>query len=183
MAPSFTGHLISPIAGLPATGVARNPAPLAEVGGRSAARFSAIKADIAGHLACPELTVGAVAVRQGITPRYVQQLFEREGMTFSQFVRWQRLARACRMLRDPLHARWTITAIALEAGFTDLSHFNHCFRRRYRASPSEVRRAALRGQLPLGEPTSSFLGKSEFAPVQDGQTAETRVVRGHRRSL
>ena len=73
-------------------------------------------------------------------------------MTFSQFVRGQRLACACRMLGDPLHTHWSITAIAFEAGFNDLSYFDRSFRRRYAASPSDVRRAALRGQLPLSEP-------------------------------
>jgi AraC-like DNA-binding protein len=149
---------------LPATGAAA----LAKTGGMAAARLGAIKADIDKHLACPELTVGAVAARQGITPRYVQLLFEREGTTFSDFVRGQRLVRACRMLGDPLRARWSITAIAFEAGFGDLSYFNRSFRRRYAACPSDVREAALRGQLRFNEPASSFLDKSEFAPVQDG---------------
>src|SRR5262245_7759700 len=112
MAPSCRNDLNSPSGCLLAVGAARDPATPIEVGGRSVVRLSAIKADIANHLACPELTVGAVAVRHGITPRYVQLLFEREGLTFSKFVREQRLERACRMLGDPLHARWSITAIA-----------------------------------------------------------------------
>jgi hypothetical protein len=37
--------------------VARNPPPFAESCGRSLARLSAIKTDIAVHLAHPELTV------------------------------------------------------------------------------------------------------------------------------
>jgi AraC-like DNA-binding protein len=40
---------------------------------------------------------------------------------------------------DPRHAGSTISAIALAAGFGDLSHFNRNFRRRYGASPSELR--------------------------------------------
>jgi len=141
---------------------------IAEVRGMRAARLSAIKADIAGHLAGRELTVAAVAGRQGVTPRYVQRLFGQEGTTFSQFVLRQRLTQAHRMLADPLCARWPITAIAFEAGFGDLSYFNRSFRRRYAASPSDVRKAPLQRQLSIRNPASSLPDKSEFAPVQDG---------------
>jgi AraC-like DNA-binding protein len=48
------------------------------------------------------------------------------------------------MLADPGFAAWTIGAIAYEAGFGDLSHFNRSFRRRYGASPSDVRNEAAR---------------------------------------
>jgi AraC-like DNA-binding protein len=47
-------------------------------------------------------------------------------------------------LTDPRCAGWTITAIAFEAGFGDLSTFNHAFRKAYACSPSDVRAAARR---------------------------------------
>ena len=53
------------------------------------------------------------------------------------------------VLRDPRFAERTITAIAYEAGFGDLSYFNRAFRRRYGETPSDVRAAAVRF-LPLG---------------------------------
>jgi AraC-like DNA-binding protein len=43
------------------------------------------------------------------------------------------------MLIDPRCADHTISAVAYEAGFGDLSYFNRTFRRRYGATPSEVR--------------------------------------------
>jgi AraC-like DNA-binding protein len=67
-------------------------------------------------------------------------LFESEGTTFSQFALAERLACAHRLLLDPRHAHQSIGAIAYASGFGDLSHFNHAFRRRYGATPSEVRR-------------------------------------------
>ena len=78
----------------------------------------------------------ALAARQGISPRYVQLLFDAEGTTFTAYVLDQRLARVHKMLRDPHYASWTISAVAYEAGFGDISHFNRSFRRRYSASPS-----------------------------------------------
>jgi len=72
----------------------------------------------------------------------VQALFESDGTTFSQFLLGERLARVYRMLHDPLQAPRSVSAIAYEAGFGDLSHFNRAFRRRYGATPSDVRAAA-----------------------------------------
>jgi AraC-like DNA-binding protein len=69
-------------------------------------------------------------------------LFEAEGVTFSEFVLSRRLTRAHRMLSDSRHAHLTISALAFECGFGDLSYFNRVFRRLYGATPSDVRQAA-----------------------------------------
>lgn len=104
-----------------------------------AARLQAIKTDIVANLEDGALTIGAVAARHGVTSRYVHYLFEREGITYTQFVLRQRLECAYRMLRDPRLAGSSITAIAYGVGFGDLSYFNRMFRRQYRRTPSEVR--------------------------------------------
>jgi len=90
------------------------------------------------------LSLTAVAARHRVTPRYVQALFEDDDTTFSQFLLGERLARAHRMLRDPLQTTHRISAIAYAAGFSDLSYFNRAFRRRFGATPSDVRAAARR---------------------------------------
>ena len=120
--------------------------PIAPPAGRGlqAARLRAIKDDVLANLHCLDLTVGAVATRQRMTPRHVQRLFDEDGVTFSQFVREQRLARARRMLASPHCSDRPITTIAFDAGFADLSHFNHAFRRFYGMTPSDVRAAARR---------------------------------------
>lgn len=122
-----------------AIGATRDGAAIAEGRGMQAARLAAIKADVVARLDRRDFGLTAVAGRQQVTPRYVQMLFESEGITFSQFVLEQRLARAHDMLTSARHAEWTISAIALAAGFGDLSHFNRSFRRRYGATPSDVR--------------------------------------------
>src|SRR5262245_8110445 len=81
-----------------AIGASRDAAVTAEGRGLRAARLAAVKADIAAHLGGGDLTVGAIAARQHVTPRYIQRLFETEGTTFSRFMLAQRLARAHRML-------------------------------------------------------------------------------------
>ena len=127
-----------------ALGASGDVARVAESHGVRAARLRAIKTDVLQALGDHDLTVAGIAARHHVTPRYVQMLFESEGTTFSRFLLLQRLAVAHRTLCDPRLAEKTVTAIAFEAGFGDLSHFNRDFRRRYGGSPSDVRTAALR---------------------------------------
>jgi AraC-like DNA-binding protein len=120
-------------------GANRDATVAAERRGLRAARLQAIKRYINDNLDDGGVAVGVAAARHRVTPRYVQMLFEDEGTTFSEFVLNQRLARVRRMLSDPRYAGWTVSAIALEAGFGDVSYFNRRFRRRYGASPTDVR--------------------------------------------
>ncbi len=108
--------------------------------GVRAARLKAIKDDLASD---PSLTLGALALRRRVTPRYVQLLFETEETTFTDHALDQRLKRAYQMLTQVPYAAWTISAIAYEASFGDLSHFNRKFKRRYGAAPSEIRAKAI----------------------------------------
>jgi AraC-like DNA-binding protein len=123
-------------------GATRDAAEIAKGRGLRVARLRAIKADIAEKLAGPNLSVQAVAMRQGVSPRYVQILFEEEGTTFSQYVIGQRLARAYRLLTDPRFADRSITSVAFDVGFGDLTYFSRVFRRCYGGTPSEVRAGA-----------------------------------------
>jgi AraC-like DNA-binding protein len=110
--------------------------------GVGAARLELVKRQIRARLGDPGLGIEAVARRQGITPRYIQRLFEVEGSSFSEFLRECRLEFAFRLLDEPTGGR-TIAAIAFEAGFSDLSSFNRAFRRRYAMTPSQVRAEAM----------------------------------------
>lgn len=120
-------------------GATRDASNVATGRGVRAARLRAIKADVVDHLGQRDLSINAVAKRNGISPVYIRKLFESEGTSFSEFALEQRLARAHRMLRDPRFSDRAISTIALEVGFGDLSYFNRTFRRRYGASPSELR--------------------------------------------
>jgi AraC-like DNA-binding protein len=106
------------------------------------ARLLAIKSDILDSLDDASMTVSVIATRHRVTPRYVHKLFEADGTTFTQFVLRQRLDRVYRMLRDPLLLPRSITSIAYDAGFGDLSYFNRTFRRHYCATPSDIRSGA-----------------------------------------
>jgi AraC-like DNA-binding protein len=120
-------------------GAARDYQRIAVERSVSAARLRTIKADIATNLGDCELNVNNVAARHGVTPRYVQKLFASEGATFSEYVLSRRLAAAHRQLGDPRLAHRSISSIAFDLGFSDLSYFNRTFRRRHEATPTEVR--------------------------------------------
>ena len=122
-----------------ALGATGDAAEVARGRGARVARLTALKRDILLNLASPDLTIGAVAARAAITPRYLRMLFEGEGMSFTDFVLEQRLARAHRMIRDPRYADRMISTIAFASGFGDLSYFNRVFRRRFAMTPSEAR--------------------------------------------
>lgn len=128
-----------------ALGATRDATAIAQGRGIRAARLRAIQDDIAGHLHDGGLSLEQVAARQGISISYVRKLFESEHTSFSDFVLTLRLVRAHRFLVDPTFVHRSIGDIAFEAGFGDLSYFNRAFRRRFGATPSDVREAARRG--------------------------------------
>jgi AraC-like DNA-binding protein len=107
-----------------------------------AVRLAAIKADIDANLDDGNLNATMVATRNRVTVRYLHKLFESEGITYSEFVLRERLARAYHNLRSPLHSRRAISTIAFDLGFNDLSYCNRVCRRRYNATPSDVRNGA-----------------------------------------
>ena len=120
-------------------GATRDAAELAHGRGVRAARLKSIKDDVSRRVKDQSLSVQSVAQRHNVTPRYVQKLFEESGETFTEFVVAQRLVRANRLLCDPQLADRTLTAIAFESGFGDLSYFNRAFRRRFGGSPADIR--------------------------------------------
>ncbi|WP_298885543.1 AraC family transcriptional regulator [uncultured Bradyrhizobium sp.] len=140
IAQSVSDHLIDLTA--LAIGTLGDYAEVARQRGAAAARLTAIKADILRALSRSDLSAELIAVRHGISPRYVRKLFEQAGSSFSIFVLAERLTKARGMLTDPRHRHLTIAQIAHEAGFGDLSYFNRSFRRRFGGSPSEIREVA-----------------------------------------
>jgi AraC-like DNA-binding protein len=120
-------------------GAPRDTSQAARDGGLRAVRLAAAKTYITQNSARQTLSIGAVAVHLGVTPRYLQRVFEAEGTTFSGFLLGQRLTRAYRMLCSPQFSDYPVSSIAYDVGFGDLSHFNRCFRRHYGMTPSDIR--------------------------------------------
>ncbi len=135
-----TNHVLDLLAlGLGAT---RSAAEEASARGLAAARLRAVKDYAIAHARRPDLSLSEIAASQRVSARYLRLLFEREGTTFSRFIREYRLDCAQQMLRSPRFAVRPISTIAFEVGFSDLSHFNHAFRARFGSTPGDIREAA-----------------------------------------
>ena len=128
-----------------AIGATEDGHQIANKRGVRAARLEAIKAELIRN---PGANLDRLATQQGISPRYVQMLFEDAGTTFGEYALERRLDAARRMLNSPRYESWSITAIALEAGFGDISYFNRRFKKRFLMTPSDVRAQSGFGPIP-----------------------------------
>jgi AraC-like DNA-binding protein len=125
-------------------GAGGETAALAASRGLAAGRLSAAKVHIREWIGAFDLSPETVAADQGISPRYLRQLFEAENRSFTGYLLEQRLAQAHAMLTSPRFAADPISRIAYDVGFGDLSYFNRVFRRRYERTPRDIRAEAVR---------------------------------------
>jgi len=96
--------------------------------------FEAVEAELTD----PELDVHRLARRMGVSARYVQMLFAELGTTPRAFIQNRRLELAAKRLsREGLDT--TVTDVAYDVGFNDLSSFCRAFRRRFETSPRNYR--------------------------------------------
>ncbi|CAB1370631.1 helix-turn-helix domain-containing protein [Denitratisoma oestradiolicum] len=90
---------------------------------------------ISAHLPDPQMGVASIAAALGLSSRHVHTLMEATGKTLARYILEQRLERSMKALGNPLLAHLTITEIAMQWGFNDMSHFSRVFRSRYGESP------------------------------------------------
>ncbi|MFT3964550.1 MAG: acetamidase/formamidase family protein [Sphingobium sp.] len=118
-------------------------APAKALGGAAgmrAALLERIFQTIEIRLSDPDLNYQQVAAEHGISPRYLQKLFESINDSFGHYVKVRRLER-CRLdLRSPLHIQKSISDILFEWGFNDSASFSRAFREQYGISPREYRK-------------------------------------------
>jgi AraC-like DNA-binding protein len=114
-------------------------AETARTRGLRAARLKMARGFITEHSHRRNLSVGSVAAHLNVTSRYVQRMFEADGTTFSEFLLGRRLVQAHRLLCEPGSTHRTISSIAYDVGFGDLSYFNRRFLRLYGLTPRDVR--------------------------------------------
>ena len=99
-----------------------------------------IKADLEDRLADPGLTPQAIADQHHISVRYLQVLFQQQGLTVNGWVRARRLEGASLDLAGPDAHRRSVAAVAARWGFTNSSHFSRAFREAFGMSPMQWRR-------------------------------------------
>lgn len=108
-------------------------------GERHAALGAQLQALVAREAAQPGLDAHALARELGISLRYVQWLFARDGTTATAAILEQRLQLAAARLRAA--PAETVLDVAMACGFGDLSHFCRCFKRRFGRTASAWRGA------------------------------------------
>jgi AraC-like DNA-binding protein len=142
LAPVIGAHLVDLVAAV--LGPSREAAEIVANRGVRAARRRAVLAEIGRRFADPGFNLDIVIHATGLSRRYIQQLLEETGKSFTDHVLERRLERAFTLLSDRRRLRLSVLDIAYAAGFGDVSHFNRMFRRRFGDTPSGVRAAANR---------------------------------------
>lgn len=122
-----------------ATSANGDDAERAGLRGLRAARLRAVLAAIRRGFTEPAISAERVARELNLSVRYVHDLLQETGTDFSGQVLELRLQRVRAMLADPRCGEMRIAAIALAAGFSDISYFNRSFRRRFGCAPSAAR--------------------------------------------
>jgi AraC-like DNA-binding protein len=80
-----------------------------------------------------------LAQKLGLSARYVQDLLQETGISFTERVLELRLQKARTMLMSRQHERLKVGEIAYACGFNEISYFNQAFRRRFGAAPTQFR--------------------------------------------
>ena len=101
---------------------------------------NSIREYIEANLADPQLSPAGIAAAHFISTRHLHNVFHEFGTTVASWIRGQRLERAGRDLRDPLHSGKSVAAVAAGWGFIDAAHFSRSFREAFGQSPSDWRR-------------------------------------------
>lgn len=101
-----------------------------------------IKAIATAALDDPDLTPAQVAAKAGVSVRTLHRIFHATGETFWSWIRDRRLERCYAELTAPTLSKRTITEVAFRWGFNELSTFDRNFRKRFGASPRQVRSQA-----------------------------------------
>lgn len=137
----FAAHVETTLLDLVALtlGVSRDMADAARMRGLRAARLQAILAGINAGFANPAFSPDVLAMRIGLSPRYIQDILRDTGVTFTERVLESRLQQTRRMLMSGASQRLKVSEIALACGFNDVSYFNQAFRRRFGGAPTQFR--------------------------------------------
>ncbi len=123
------------------------------------ALFNRVTLAIERRLHDPDLTAGRIARAEGISERYLQKLFEQNGVSFGHYLRDRRLQRARAALIAPADSRAPVADVAYRCGFADAANFNRLFKERFGAPPARFA-ASTRASWPRAQAPSNAAGLS-----------------------
>lgn len=117
---------------------------------RAVAMRRTIRRHIEAHLAEPTLEADTLCRRFGLSRAALYRLFDPLGGV-AAYIRDRRLVRACRLLSSAEHDGKRVAEVAHGLGFSSASSFSRDFRRRFGASPKDIR---LAGATSLPQPVA-----------------------------
>jgi AraC-like DNA-binding protein len=120
------------------TGAKGEAAELAGLRGLRAARLQEIVTQIGANFADPTFNAHVVARKLGLSARYIQDLLQSTGLSFTERVMNLRLQKARAMLMYD-SAGLKISDVAMSCGFNEVSYFHRSFRRRFGTTPVQYR--------------------------------------------
>lgn len=106
---------------------------------RKVALYNQIKQFISQQIDNPHLTADLIAQQFYISVSYVYKLFAESGESLGEHIRSQRLEHVALALRDDTYSAYTVSDIALQYGFTDMSYFWRLFKKKFQMTPIDYR--------------------------------------------
>ena len=94
---------------------------------------------IEDHLDDEDLKLSSVAKAHMVTVRYINRLFMQEGISAGRWIRMRRVERCRADLEDPARRHLSISEIAFDHGFANISSFNRAFKSRFHTTPKALR--------------------------------------------
>jgi AraC-like DNA-binding protein len=107
--------------------------------GVRAGRFAMILRELDRSFLQADFSLTVLARRLAVTPRYVQTLLAGAETSFTNELSKRRLDRARDILASSRYFHKSIMEVSQECGFSTVSHFHRIFRRRFGATPGEMR--------------------------------------------
>lgn len=98
-----------------------------------------VKRFVTRNITDTTLDTQTISKAVGLSARYINQLFNEENTSLMRFVSEQRLILSRQLLSSRLYEQSTITELAMQAGFSNVSHFSRVFHQTYGLSPREFR--------------------------------------------
>jgi len=114
-----------------------------------------IRGYVRSQLRDPALNVESVALKVGLSTRYIHRLFSTEAVPLMKWVWMERLENCYRDLSLGSLRNRSISEIAYHWGFNNPAHFSRAFRNRFGISPKNHRQRALR--TPPASATSAAI--------------------------
>jgi AraC-like DNA-binding protein len=128
-------------------------------------RMERVRQVVRRHLRTPTLRPATLCRLVGMSRSNLYRLLEAKG-GIAQYIQQQRLLEAHSLLGNPDNGQ-SITSLAEDFCFADVSSFSRAFRREFGYSPSDARRAAISG-LPVVPPRRPSSGEADFADMLRG---------------